>query len=154
MQAGSRNLSRVATLDKTAATLHAGVEEIVAAIEKLPKTRHEIGEAGKFIVDSWPINGVLAGEGELSMALYIGVHGQFVEGSSYSVLESVLGFLIAACHVEPAQGVCSFDRTFLLALAPEGSALVEFLCLLETETDLLPSAPSKPGGLALFCPTN
>jgi nuclear RNA export factor len=80
LNCGSRNLSRLINFDKIVATLQGSSKEIVELFEKLPKTRHEIGDAQKFIVDSWPIYNVLAGENEQSIALYIGVHGQFTEG--------------------------------------------------------------------------
>ncbi|KAJ7650754.1 hypothetical protein FB45DRAFT_997566 [Roridomyces roridus] len=88
---GSRNLSRLIG-DRVISTLHTGSEDIVQAIIKLPLTKHDIlGASEKFCVDAF-----LAGVG-----LLVVVHGEFVEA--------------------PSQGVRSFDRTFILAPAPEGS---------------------------------
>ncbi|KAJ7284540.1 hypothetical protein C8J57DRAFT_1288772 [Mycena rebaudengoi] len=74
------------------AALHIGSQDIVQALVKLPLTQHDIlGAPEKFCVDAF-----LAGVG-----LLVIVHGQFVEA--------------------PSQGIRSFDRTFMLAPAPEGS---------------------------------
>lgn len=88
---GSRNLKRL-TGDRAIEALHVGSQDIVQALMKLPLTQHDIlGAPENFCVDAF-----LAGVG-----LLVIVHGQFVEA--------------------PSQGVRSFDRTFMLAPAPEGS---------------------------------
>ncbi|KAJ6570093.1 hypothetical protein DFH09DRAFT_1154023 [Mycena vulgaris] len=88
---GSRNLHRLSG-DRVIDALHVGSQDIVQALMKLPLTKHDIlGAPEKFCVDSF-----LAGVG-----LLVIVHGQFIEA--------------------PSQGVRSFDRTFMLAPAPEGS---------------------------------
>ncbi|KAJ7220179.1 hypothetical protein GGX14DRAFT_433679 [Mycena pura] len=88
---GSRNLTRISG-DKSIAALHIGSDAIVQALVKLPLTKHDIlGAPDNFCVDSF-----LAGVG-----LLVVVHGQFVEA--------------------PSEGIRSFDRTLMLAPAPEGS---------------------------------
>ncbi|KAJ7760723.1 hypothetical protein DFH07DRAFT_430072 [Mycena maculata] len=88
---GSRNLQRLSG-DRVIEALHIGGTDIVQALVKLPMTKHDIlGAPDKFCVDAF-----LAGVG-----LLVIVHGQFVEA--------------------PSQGVRSFDRTFMLAPAPDGS---------------------------------
>ncbi|KAJ7352356.1 hypothetical protein DFH08DRAFT_858626 [Mycena albidolilacea] len=88
---GSRNLHRLSG-EKTISALHIGQQDIVQALVKLPLTKHDIlGAPENFCVDAF-----LAGVG-----LLVIVHGQFIEA--------------------PSQGVRSFDRTFMLAPAPEGS---------------------------------
>ncbi|KAJ7236261.1 hypothetical protein B0H12DRAFT_1140498 [Mycena haematopus] len=88
---GSRNLHRLSG-EKTISALHIGGQDIVQALVKLPLTKHDILSAPEnFCVDSF-----LAGVGLLLI-----VHGQFIEA--------------------PSQGIRSFDRTFMLAPAPEGS---------------------------------
>ncbi|CAL1716423.1 unnamed protein product [Somion occarium] len=94
---GSRNLSRMpGGVEKMAKTLHIGNEEIIKAIADLPSTRHDIvGSPDKFCVDAWP---VVHGD---TTNLFITLHGQFTE--------------------LPSEGIRSFDRSFVLAPAPEGS---------------------------------
>ncbi|TFK46129.1 NTF2-like protein [Heliocybe sulcata] len=94
---GSRNLSRMAGgLDKMVKSLHVGSEEAVRAMCALPGSRHDVaGSPEKFCVDAWPV-----GEGA-GMSLFTSVHGQFTE--------------------QPVGGERSFDRSFILAPAPEGS---------------------------------
>ncbi|KAJ7116498.1 hypothetical protein C8R44DRAFT_674886 [Mycena epipterygia] len=88
---GSRNLHRLSG-DRVISALHVGSQDIVQALVKLPLTKHDIlGAPENFCVDAF-----LAGVG-----LLVIVHGQFIEA--------------------PSQGVRSFDRTFMLAPAPEGS---------------------------------
>ncbi|KAK7032789.1 hypothetical protein R3P38DRAFT_2700120 [Favolaschia claudopus] len=77
--------------DKTIAALHIGGQDIIQALIKLPLTKHDIGSEANFCVDAF-----LAGVG-----LLVIVHGQFIEA--------------------PSQGMRSFDRTFMLAPAPENS---------------------------------
>ncbi|KAF8731470.1 hypothetical protein AX14_004833 [Amanita brunnescens Koide BX004] len=94
-EGGSRNLSRIAGgLGKTVESLHVGAEDVVKAIVNLPGTRHDLnGPAENFSVDAFP---VLDGQ-----RLLINVHGQFTEVGT--------------------EGIRSFDRSFVLAIAPEGS---------------------------------
>ncbi|KAJ6577471.1 hypothetical protein B0H19DRAFT_1120082 [Mycena capillaripes] len=88
---GSRNLHRLSG-DRVIEALHIGGQDIVQALVKLPLTKHDIlGAPENFCVDAF-----LAGVG-----LLVIVHGQFIEA--------------------PSQGIRSFDRTFMLAPAPEGS---------------------------------
>ncbi|KAJ7183222.1 hypothetical protein C8R46DRAFT_1066309 [Mycena filopes] len=88
---GSRNLHRLSG-DRVIEALHVGGQDIVQALVKLPLTKHDIlGAPANFCVDAF-----LAGVG-----LLVIVHGQFIEA--------------------PSQGIRSFDRTFMLAPAPEGS---------------------------------
>ncbi|KAJ8481246.1 hypothetical protein ONZ45_g15371 [Pleurotus djamor] len=97
-EGGSRNLSRGnIVLDKQFKSLHVGGAEIVKSVLALPGTKHDIaGPPEKFCVDSFPVP-----HGD-AVGLLLVVHGEFVE----------LG----------ADGVRSFDRSFILAPAPEGSA--------------------------------
>lgn len=94
---GSRNLSRLGgSVDRMTKTLHVGAEEVVKAMADLPRTKHDVtGAPEKFSIDAWPVP-----QGE-SMHLFVNVHGQFIE--------------------LPAEGIRSFDRSFVLAPAPEGS---------------------------------
>ncbi|KAH9972126.1 NTF2-like protein [Lactifluus volemus] len=95
--AGSRNLSRVAgAVDKMLKSIHVGREDVVNAMASLPQTKHDIvGAAEKFCIDAWPVTH----EGRTT--LFLSIHGQLVE--------------------EPIGGVRSFDRSFVLVPAPEGS---------------------------------
>ncbi|KAF9007555.1 hypothetical protein BDQ17DRAFT_1422910 [Cyathus striatus] len=96
-QGGSRNLSRISLgMEKMVKSLHVGSEEAMKAMLDLPGTRHDIsGPPEKFVLDAFPVPlGTQTG-------LMIIVHGQFTE--------------------VPSEGIRSFDRTFILAPAPEGS---------------------------------
>ncbi|KAI0067186.1 NTF2-like protein [Artomyces pyxidatus] len=95
--AGSRNLSRVAgAVDKMLKSMHVGREDAVKTMMSLPSTKHDIvGSPEKFLIDAWPIT-----QGEKT-TLFVSIHGQFTE--------------------EPAGGIRSFDRSFVLAPAMEGS---------------------------------
>lgn len=100
---GSRNLARVKVPEKRVATLQITPSMVISSICKLPTTAHPLTPT-KFVFDTWTMPGVLAastpgGEGE-TVILAV-VHGEFVE--------------------MPSKGVRSFDRTFILAPAPEGS---------------------------------
>jgi len=91
-------------LDKTVKSMHIGGDAIVKAIESLPGTRHDItGPPEKFVLDAFPVP---LGAG---MGLLVSVHGQFTEVG--------------------VDGVRSFDRTFVLAPAAEGSRYVASLAL-------------------------
>ncbi|KAI9061006.1 NTF2-like protein [Trametes sanguinea] len=94
---GSRNLGRMTgSLQKVTQSLHLGGEQAVKAMADLPATRHDItGAPEKFCVDAFPIY-----QGE-KPNLLVTVHGQFTE--------------------LPSEGIRSFDRSFVLAVAPEGS---------------------------------
>ncbi|TCD70222.1 nuclear mRNA export, poly(A)+RNA binding protein [Steccherinum ochraceum] len=97
-QGGSRNLSKMkGGLERMAKTLHIGSAEAVKAMADLPSTEHDIvGTPDKFCIDAWPITTV-----DGSMNLFLTVHGQFTE--------------------LPSRGIRSFDRSFILTPAPEGS---------------------------------
>ncbi|KAG9083564.1 nuclear mRNA export, poly(A)+RNA binding protein, partial [Ceratobasidium sp. 392] len=118
MDVGSRNLMRVAKLDKTTTFLRSTSVEVVKALEVLPKTKHDVTgtggavvetngtpvgspAAGKFVVDAFTCMGVLPGEGDAGIVLFVNVHGEFAE--------------------EPSGGLRSFDRVFVLAPAPADS---------------------------------
>jgi len=94
---GSRNLNRMGGgVDKMTKTLHIGSEAAVKAMADLPTTKHDVaGAPEKFCVDAWPV------AQSDQMQLFVTVHGQFEE--------------------EPSHGVRSFDRSFILAPAPESS---------------------------------
>ncbi|KAI9457196.1 NTF2-like protein [Russula earlei] len=95
--AGSRNLSRVAgVVDKMLKSIHVGRENVLSAMASLPRTKHDIvGSAEKFCIDAWPVTH------EDRTTLFLSIHGQLVE--------------------EPVGGVRSFDRSFVLVPALEGS---------------------------------
>ncbi|KAG6916171.1 hypothetical protein DXG01_008144 [Tephrocybe rancida] len=94
---GSRNLLRVGTdFDRALSSLHIGAEEAVKALIALPATKHDItGPPEKFCLDSFP---VVHGQG---MGLLLTIHGQFTEVGT--------------------EGIRSFDRSFVLMPAAEGS---------------------------------
>ncbi|KAG9096030.1 nuclear mRNA export, poly(A)+RNA binding protein [Ceratobasidium sp. UAMH 11750] len=119
MDVGSRNLMRVAKLDKTTTFLRSTSAEVIKALEELPKTKHDVTgtggavvemngspvgspAAGKFVVDAFTCMGVLPGEGDAGIVLFVNVHGEFAE--------------------EPSGGLRSFDRVFVLAPAPPDSS--------------------------------
>lgn len=96
--ASSRNLNRLAggSVDRLVKSLHVGNEEIVKAMAELPTTKHDVaGSPEKFCIDAWPVQ-----QGD-SPQLFVTIHGQFEE--------------------EPSRCVMSFDRSFILAPAAEGS---------------------------------
>ena len=73
---GSRNLSRVGNVDKMAQSLHLGRENVLQSILGLPRTKHDIaGSPSAFCLDCW-----LTGT-----TLFVTVHGQFIEGTSFFV---------------------------------------------------------------------
>ena len=76
----SRNLSRVRSLDQATQTLHAGTEDIMAIFRDIPVTKHDIAQQDKFVVDAWPMPGILRGEPGSGDVLFISVHGEFAEG--------------------------------------------------------------------------
>jgi catechol 2,3-dioxygenase-like lactoylglutathione lyase family enzyme len=98
MDVGSRNLMRVAKLDKTTTFLRSTGIEVVKALEDLPRTKHDVTgtggvatepngtpvgspAAGKFVVDAFTCMGVLPGEGDAGIVLFVNVHGEFAEGA-------------------------------------------------------------------------
>ncbi|KAJ4480005.1 hypothetical protein J3R30DRAFT_3701151 [Lentinula aciculospora] len=95
--AGSRNLTRLShSHEKQVQRLFIGGEAIANYVSTLPTTKHDIsGPPEKFCVDCFPV-----AHGGL-MGLLVMVHGEFTE--------------------LPAEGLRSFDRTFVLVPAPEGS---------------------------------
>ncbi|CAE6462120.1 unnamed protein product [Rhizoctonia solani] len=117
MDVGSRNLMRVARLDKTATFLRSTAEDVIKALSALPGTKHDVtgtggatiedgtvigsSAAGKFVVDAFTCLGVLPGEGDAGIVLFINVHGEFAE--------------------QPSGGIRSFDRVFVVAPAPPDS---------------------------------
>ncbi|KAB5595766.1 MRNA export factor mex67 [Ceratobasidium theobromae] len=122
MEVGSRNLLRVAKLDKTTTFLRSTAPEVVKALEELPGTKHDVtgtggategtggtvigsAAAGKFVVDAFTCLGVLPGEGDAGIVLFVNVHGEFAE--------------------QPTGGLRSFDRVFVLApAAPDSPSYV------------------------------
>lgn len=115
---GSRNLSRMSGGgDKLVKTLHVGGEQAVKAMVELPSTKHDVaGSPEKFCVDAWPVNHA---DGT---ALFMTLHGQFTECTSTSpVVNKGISLHV---NVVPSEGIRSFDRSFILAPAPEGSRYV------------------------------
>ncbi|KAI0833225.1 NTF2-like protein [Trametes gibbosa] len=94
---GSRNIGRLTGgMQQLTQSLHLGSEQAVKAMADLPSTKHDVtGSPEQFSVDAFPIR-----QGE-STNLLVTVHGQFAE--------------------LPSEGIRSFDRSFVLAIAPEGS---------------------------------
>ncbi|KAG7089928.1 hypothetical protein E1B28_011560 [Marasmius oreades] len=94
---GSRNLMRLGnSVEKQEQRLFIGGQAIVNSFQGLPQTKHDLsGPAEKFSVDCFPV--AHAG----IMGLLTMVHGEFTE--------------------LPAEGLRSFDRTFLLVPAPDNS---------------------------------
>ncbi|TRM64263.1 hypothetical protein BD626DRAFT_491278 [Schizophyllum amplum] len=96
VEGGSRNLNRLQGGESTLRSLHAGPQHIVETLCKLPGTRHDMASTSeKFCIDAFPV------KHGTSMALMLVVHGEFTE-------------------VGP-EGIRSFDRTFMLAPAADGS---------------------------------
>lgn len=102
----SRNLERItgsSGVDKAVDLLRSGPQEIIEVLSKFPATKHDMSKGENFVVEAFPMGGMLNGAAEYgSDALIINIHGEFVEGSSW--------------------GIRSFDRSFVLCIAPEGSA--------------------------------
>jgi nuclear RNA export factor len=80
---GSRNLSRLHNAQRAEQSLHTGTEDVIRKLTSLPSTKHDIAAAEKFVVDAWPVQGVLPGPADASTVLLITVHGQFEEGKHY-----------------------------------------------------------------------
>jgi len=53
----------------------------VEVMVKLPKTKHELEEGEKFVVDAYTAPQVMPGQGDAGIVLFVTVHGQFAEGS-------------------------------------------------------------------------
>ncbi|KAG9324433.1 hypothetical protein KVV02_004453 [Mortierella alpina] len=108
----SRNLSRLSDLGARTTRLHVGSKDIVyQGLMQLPETRHDLSENSKVCVDAWETGGLLP-----TVCIYISVHGEFEEVRR-GVQESVRK---------------SFDRTFIIAPAPQGSvaAVNGYPCLI------------------------
>lgn len=92
----------------------------------MPKTIHPLNEAEKFVFEAWTMPGVLAptvpgAAGE--MVIFVSLHGEFMERKFSAHLPPLLRLqadCCLACEV-PSKGIRSFDRTFILAPAQEGS---------------------------------
>ena len=66
-------------------TLHIGSEQIVSAMDALPRTIHDVsGNPEKFCIDAWPV------VQDTAMLLFISVHGEFAEGAYESCLSRPL----------------------------------------------------------------
>jgi nuclear RNA export factor len=118
--AGSRNLSRVAgAVDKVLKSIHVGRENTLSAMSSLPQTKHDIvGAAEKFCIDAWPVTH------EDQTTLFLSIHGQLIEGLSQQPKIYIPAKLRIRVTV-PVGGVRSFDRSFILVPAPEGSRCVQ-----------------------------
>ena len=85
----SRNLERISAgsssvnADKAVELLHTGPHAILAALMSCPTTKHDMSKPEKFVVDAFPVVGILHGEGYGTDALFIQVHGEFAEGSVF-----------------------------------------------------------------------
>lgn len=80
MTGGSRNLSRLHNVARAEQSLHIGAEEVVKKIMTLPGTKHDLTAQEKFVVEAWPVGGVLPLAGDASTVLFVCVHGEFEEG--------------------------------------------------------------------------
>lgn len=120
-QGGSRNLGRVSELARVAESLHIGSQEAVKAMAALPRTKHDVaGSPEKFSVDAFPVQ-----QGE-ETNLLVTLHGQFVERKSSFKYEYQLRIANPVqLRIVPSQGLRSFDRSFVLAVSPEGSRYVD-----------------------------
>ncbi|PPR05969.1 hypothetical protein CVT24_004633 [Panaeolus cyanescens] len=94
---GSRNLSRVGvSAQQLVEDLRVGPQQIVELVKKLPGTRHNItGPPEKFCLDAFPVSR------DQFTGLLVTLHGEFIEVG--------------------AEGVRSFDRSFMLVPAPDNS---------------------------------
>lgn len=94
---GSRNLSRMRSwADKQDTRLNVGAEATIKALLSLPQTHHDIAGPG----ENFCVDGMIVPHGS-DVALMVMIHGQFAE--------------------MPAEGLRSFDRTFILTPAAAGT---------------------------------
>lgn len=109
---GSRNLTRVGDVDRMAKSLHVGRDNVLKSISGLPVTKHDIAGAPEtFCLDSWLAGG----------SLFVTVHGQFTEGEQTIWRDEMQGPRLIYPSSEPAHGLRSFDRSFILVPASETS---------------------------------
>jgi len=124
---GSRNLSRrQVDLDKIVRNLHIGANNIVTAQAALPETRHDVqGTMNKFVVDAFPV------PHRDSSALLLTLHGEFMERMLSGLISLIPHSYLTRISIVRSQGIRSFDRSFILSPAPEGSrcALTSWLTL-------------------------
>jgi nuclear RNA export factor len=82
--AQSRNLERISNSsrapDKAVKLLHTGPQEISNALLQMPRTRHDMSNGQNFVVDAFPMVGMLNGGEYGDDALIINIHGEFAEG--------------------------------------------------------------------------
>ncbi|WBW73552.1 mRNA export receptor, Tap, nucleoporin Mex67 [Schizosaccharomyces osmophilus] len=76
----SRNLLHVRSVDEQASRSYVGQEAIVAAVNALPKTRHDMSDSSQWLIEGW--NLVLPSIGS---AIKIVVHGKFEEPQNKSL---------------------------------------------------------------------
>ena len=101
-------------MERVVKSLHIGATDIVKTLAELPGTKHDIsGPPEKFCLDSFP---VVHGD---DTGLLLTVHGQFTEGKRVSPSARI--FPLIADLVVDTEGIRSFDRSFILRAAPEGS---------------------------------
>ncbi|KAF8311947.1 NTF2-like protein [Clavulina sp. PMI_390] len=100
MHHSSRNLARVSN-DGAIDLLRTGPQQIMAALKAFPGTTHAMTKPEAFSVDAFPMVGVVNTPGYGTDALIINVHGEFAEA--------------------PVNGLRSFDRSFMLTVAPADS---------------------------------
>ena len=105
----ARNLARVGSLDHSVTTLRVGGADIIKAMEALPGTKHDIAQQSKFLVDAWPMPGVLQGQAQGDV-LFISVHGEYHESMSLPHL-SLVFISVTDFHVlsSPSYG-CTLIR--------------------------------------------
>lgn len=109
MELGSRNILRSHNTKTLLRSLHEGTA-IVPFLQRLPPTAHPLHDASKFVVDAWLLPNVdvkahTSPSERPDALLLITVHGEYSE--------------------PPSQGVRSFDRSFVVAPAPPGSAAAQ-----------------------------
>lgn len=100
----SRNMTKCTTASARANRLYIGPEQIGRAFSKLPKTKHDLGDPSKFAIDAWTLNGVREPQ---DTAIFASVHGEYEENM-----------------IGNKSDVRSFDRTFVLLPAPNGSFII------------------------------
>lgn len=101
--------------EKQVQRLFIGGEAITNYVSTLPMTKHDIsGPPEKFCVDCFPV-----AHGGM-MGLLVMVHGEFTE-RAYRQAWRFFQTLTRFHSLVPSEGLRSFDRTFVLVPAPEGS---------------------------------